>query len=55
MKLTFVSEFLDKKDPSLAFAVLGATQYDSFPIAVLAVSPWNEPEEFLLCFHGKYF
>lgn len=46
-----ITEFLDKSDPSLAFATLAAVQYDSFPIAALAVNPSNGPEEFLLCFH----
>lgn len=46
-------EFLDKKDSSLAFAALGASHYDSFPIAILQVSPPGQAEEYLLCYHGK--
>jgi len=43
-----VLEFLDKSDRSLAFAVFGAAQYDSFPVAVFPVSS----NELLLCFDG---
>jgi len=45
-----VLEFLDMTDRSLAFAVFGATQYDSFPVAVLPVSS----DELLLCFDGLF-
>jgi len=45
-----VSEFLDKSDRSLAFAVFGAAQYNSFPVAVLPVSS----DELLLCFDGLF-
>jgi len=44
------AEFLDKTDRSLAFAVFGAAQYDSFPVAVLSVSS----DELLLCFDGLF-
>jgi len=43
-----VLEFLDKTDRSLAFAVFGAAQFDSFPVAVLPV----RSDELLLCFDG---
>ncbi|CAH3013773.1 unnamed protein product [Porites evermanni] len=47
-----VKEFLDSKDPSLAFAVFGASQLNIFPIAVLDVtSRGSNSEEFLLCFN----
>ncbi|XP_078600368.1 citron Rho-interacting kinase-like isoform X4 [Branchiostoma floridae x Branchiostoma japonicum] len=47
-----VTEFLDKTDTSLAFAIFGASQCDSFPVAVLKVSPEDcSEEEYLLCFH----
>ncbi|XP_048583175.1 citron Rho-interacting kinase isoform X2 [Nematostella vectensis] len=47
-----VTEFLDPKDTSLAFAVYGAAQLNIFPIAVLDVtSPGAHSEEFLLCFN----
>ncbi|CAH1233604.1 CIT [Branchiostoma lanceolatum] len=47
-----VTEFLDKTDTSLAFAIFGASQCDSFPVAVLRVSPEDcAEEEYLLCFH----
>ena len=53
--LTFL-EFLDPKDPSLAFAVYGASQLNIFPIAVLDVSTaGSKNEELLLCFNGKLF
>jgi len=45
-----VSEFLDKTDRSLAFAVFGAAQYNSFPVTVLPVSS----DELLLCFDGLF-
>jgi hypothetical protein len=49
-----VPEFLDKTDSTLAFAVFGAVQYDSYPIAVLAILHNQAPTgEFLLCFHGN--
>jgi len=48
------SEFLDSKDPSLAFAVYGASQLNIFPIAVLDVTTADSnKEELLLCFNGK--
>ena len=43
-------EFLDKSDRSLAFAVFGAAQYDSFPVAVFPVGS----NELLLCFDGLF-
>ncbi|XP_078681542.1 citron Rho-interacting kinase-like isoform X2 [Branchiostoma floridae x Branchiostoma belcheri] len=47
-----ITEFLDKTDTSLAFAIFGASQCDSFPVAVLKVSPDDcAEEEYLLCFH----
>jgi len=47
-----VKEFLDSKDPSLAFAVYGASQLNIFPIAVLDVSTaGSNKEELLLCFN----
>lgn len=47
-------EFLDAKDPSLAFAVYGASQLNIFPIAVLDVTTaGSNNEELLLCFNGK--
>ena len=54
-KLLFsFAEFLDSKDPSLAFAVFGASQLNIFPIAVLDVtSRGSDSDEFLLCFNGK--
>lgn len=52
--LFFLSEFLDSKDPSLAFAVYGASQLNIFPIAVLDVTTADSnKEELLLCFNGK--
>ena len=52
--LFFFLEFLDSKDPSLAFAVYGASQLNIFPIAVLDVTPAaSNKEELLLCFNGK--
>lgn len=51
----FFTEFLDPKDPSLAFAVYGASQLNIFPIAVLDVSTaGSDKEELLLCFNGKH-
>lgn len=50
----FLSEFLDCRDPSLAFAVYGAAQLNIFPIAVLDVtSAGSDQEELLLCFNGE--
>lgn len=47
-----VKEFLDSKDPSLAFAVYGASQLNIFPIAVLDVTTADSnKEELLLCFN----
>eukprot|EP00057_Strongylocentrotus_purpuratus_P027206 XP_011681680.1 PREDICTED: citron Rho-interacting kinase [Strongylocentrotus purpuratus] len=46
-----IDEFLESTDTSLAFAVYGASQLDSFPIAAIQVAPDGEPQEFLLCFH----
>ena len=52
----FVSEFLDANDPSLAFAVYGASQLNIFPIAVLDVTTaGSSKKELLLCFNGKCF
>ncbi|CAH1802517.1 unnamed protein product [Owenia fusiformis] len=45
------SEFIDSSsDPSLAFAAFGASQFNSFPVAIVQLSP-EEDDEFLLCFH----
>lgn len=50
----FSPGFLDSKDPSLAFAVYGASQLNIFPIAVLDVTTADSnKEEMLLCFNGK--
>ncbi|XP_033747318.1 citron Rho-interacting kinase-like isoform X2 [Pecten maximus] len=46
-----MTEFVDKKDNSLAFAAFGAAIHKSFPIDVVKVSPEGLPLEFLLCFH----
>ncbi|XP_063966882.1 citron rho-interacting kinase-like isoform X2 [Lytechinus pictus] len=46
-----INDFLESTDTSLAFAVYGASQLDSFPIAAIQVAPDGEPQEFLLCFH----
>ncbi|XP_022099481.1 citron Rho-interacting kinase-like [Acanthaster planci] len=46
-----VDEFLDSTDTSLAFAVFGASQVNSFPIAVVQVAPDGFEREYLLCFH----
>ena len=49
------TEFLDYKDKSLAFAIYGAYQVHSFPIAILPMptSHRNAKEEFLLCYNGR--
>lgn len=49
----YFSEFVDKKDNSLAFAAFGAATHYSYPLAVVQVSPEGLPLEFLLCFHGN--
>ncbi|OWF44281.1 Citron Rho-interacting kinase [Mizuhopecten yessoensis] len=46
-----MTEFVDKKDNSLAFAAFGAAIHKSFPIDVVKVSPEGLPLEYLLCFH----
>ncbi|XP_071448673.1 citron Rho-interacting kinase [Hetaerina americana] len=46
-----VEEFLDASDTSLAYAVLGTHQLNSFPVAVLDISNSPTSPEFLLCFH----
>lgn len=46
-----LTEFVDKKDNSLAFAAFGAASHHSYPLAVVKVSPEGLPLEFLLCFH----
>ncbi|XP_038054827.1 citron Rho-interacting kinase-like isoform X3 [Patiria miniata] len=46
-----IDEFLDSTDTSLAFAVFGASQVNSFPIAVVQIAPDGFPKEYLLCFH----
>lgn len=52
IKQHVVKEFLDCRDPSLAFAVYGAAQLNIFPIAVLDVtSAGSDQEELLLCFN----
>lgn len=54
MNISFV-ELLDATDPSLAFAVYGASQLNIFPIAVMDIKipGSNEQRELLLCFNGK--
>ncbi|XP_055861655.1 citron Rho-interacting kinase-like isoform X2 [Biomphalaria glabrata] len=44
-------DFVDRQDSSLAFAAFGAANHQSYPLAVVRVSPENAPLEFLLCFH----
>ena len=51
--LLYVAEFVDKRDNSLAFAAFGAAIHNSFPLAVVNVTPEGLPMEFLLCFHGN--
>lgn len=51
----YISDFVDKRDNSLAFAAFGAAIHSSFPLAVVKVSPEGLPIEFLICFHGKFF
>ncbi|XP_022780494.1 citron Rho-interacting kinase-like [Stylophora pistillata] len=52
IKQHVVKEFLNSKDPSLAFAVYGAAQLNIFPIAVLDVTAADsDNEELLLCFN----
>lgn len=51
--LLYFVEFVDKRDNSLAFAAFGAAIHNSFPLAVVNVTPEGLPMEFLLCFHGK--
>ncbi|XP_067033704.1 citron rho-interacting kinase-like [Acropora muricata] len=48
-----VKELLDATDPSLAFAVYGASQLNIFPIAVMDIKipGSNEQRELLLCFN----
>ncbi|XP_046386936.1 citron rho-interacting kinase [Ischnura elegans] len=46
-----VEEFLDASDTSLAYAVIGTHQLNSFPVAVLDISNSPTSPEFLLCFH----
>ncbi|XP_053375258.1 citron Rho-interacting kinase-like [Mercenaria mercenaria] len=46
-----LTEFVDKKDNSLAFAAFGAATHHSYPLAVVQVSPEGLPLEYLLCFH----
>nr|XP_034339330.1 citron Rho-interacting kinase-like isoform X2 [Crassostrea gigas] len=48
-------EFVDKRDNSLAFAAFGAAIHNSFPLAVVNVTPEGLPMEFLLCFHEYGF
>lgn len=48
-----LTDYLDCKDPTLAFAVYHASQANSFPVDVLQVSNSSFREEFLLCFNGK--
>ena len=50
----FISDFVDKRDNSLAFAAFGAAIHSSFPLAVVKVSPEGLPLEFLICFHGNF-
>lgn len=44
-------DFVDRQDSSLAFAAFGAANHQSYPLAVVRVSPPELPLEFLLCFH----
>ena len=53
LKSGVITEFLDRSDTSLTFAIYGAAHYDSFPIDVLRVANSNAPDEYLLCFHGQ--
>ncbi|CAC5384644.1 CIT [Mytilus coruscus] len=46
-----ITDFVDKRDNSLAFAAFGAAIHNSFPLAVVKVSPEGLPLEFLICFH----
>ncbi|XP_062613550.1 citron Rho-interacting kinase-like, partial [Saccostrea cucullata] len=50
-----LTEFVDKRDNSLAFAAFGAAIHNSFPLAVVDVTPEGLPTEFLLCFHEYGF
>lgn len=54
MNVSFL-ELLDATDPSLAFAVYGASQLNIFPIAVMDIKipGSNKQQELLLCFNGK--
>ena len=47
------TDFVDKKDNSLAFAAFAAAAHSSYPLAVIQVSPQGLPLEFLICFHGN--
>lgn len=46
-----MEDFLEPQDTSLAFLVYGASQLNSFPIAIFNVNPPGKTEEYLLCFH----
>ncbi|XP_041348111.1 citron Rho-interacting kinase-like isoform X2 [Gigantopelta aegis] len=44
-------DFVDRQDSSLAYTLFSASNHQSFPLAVVQVSPGGLPLEFLLCFH----
>lgn len=48
------TEFLDKNDHTLASAVFAAST-NSFPVSIIQVNPAGQREEYLLCFHGKWW
>ncbi|KAG1673470.1 Citron Rho-interacting kinase [Nymphon striatum] len=50
-----VEEFLDETDATLAFAIYGASQLSSFPMAIIEVSSPAETLEYLLCFNDFGF
>jgi len=55
LRIFFALEFLDNTDSSLAFAVFGAVQYHSYPVAVFPVSSGQQSAaELLLCFDGLF-
>ena len=51
--VSFISDFLDSSDTTLAFAVFGMTQVHTFPIAIFTVKNSMGKEELLLCYNGK--
>lgn len=48
------AEFLDKNDHTLASAVFAAST-NSFPVSIIQVNPAGQREEYLLCFHGRWW